>query len=119
LFENNVFRDLAYEATDTGAWYSLYTHTHTERERERERERPTDRQTHSHTYTHIHTHTHRYSGRSWVRRGHVIRGNLFERIYNTDVMALGYACVMGIYLDDMLAGVSIVNNTFRHVQVLI
>jgi hypothetical protein len=32
-------------------------------------------------------------------------------------MALGYACVMGIYLDDMLAGVTIVNNTMQDVQV--
>jgi len=59
LFENNVFRDLAYEATDTGAWYSLYTHTQRERERERERERDpqTDRHTHTHTHTYTHTHT--------------------------------------------------------------
>jgi len=78
VFENNIFRDLAFEATDTGAWYS---------------------------------------GRSWVRRGHVIQGNLFERVRNTDIMALGYSCVMGIYLDDMLAGITIVNNTFRDVQV--
>ena len=47
VFEDNLFRDLAYEATDTGAWYS---------------------------------------GRSWVRRGHVLRGNRWERVQIADAL---------------------------------
>ena len=65
LFENNLLRDLAYEATDSGAWYSLYTHTQTQTQRERERERfslslsLSLSHTHTHTpHTHTHTHTH-------------------------------------------------------------
>lgn len=78
LFADNTFQDLAYEATDTGAFYT---------------------------------------GRSWVRRGITIVRNRFERIKNTAGMALGYPQVMGVYLDDMQAGVTIADNQFVDCQV--
>jgi hypothetical protein len=57
------------------------------------------------------------TGRSWVRRGNVLHGNTFRRIRNTQGMYLGYPQVMGIYLDDMQAGYTIVGNKFIDVQV--
>jgi hypothetical protein len=56
------------------------------------------------------------TGRSWVRRGNVIANNRFERVKNTEGMSLGYPQVMGIYLDDMTAGYTIVGNHFVDLQ---
>mmetsp|Transcript_33966 Transcript_33966/g.106469 ORF Transcript_33966/g.106469 Transcript_33966/m.106469 type:complete len:525 (-) Transcript_33966:3-1577(-) len=77
-FDGNIFESLAFEATDTGAWYS---------------------------------------GRSWINRGNIISRNRFVKIRNTVGMNLGFPAVMGIYLDDMLSGISITNNSFEDVQV--
>ena len=56
------------------------------------------------------------TGRSWVRRGNVIANNRFERVKNTQGMSLGYPQVMGIYLDDMTSGYTIVGNHFVDLQ---
>ena len=43
-----------------------------------------------------------YSGRSWIDRGNVIRGNIFRNIRNTEKTHLGYPSVQAIYLDDQV-----------------
>jgi hypothetical protein len=53
-----------------------------------------------------------YAGRSWARRGHVIRGNVFERIRQNQPTFLGASSVQAVYFDDELSGQTCVNNTF-------
>ena len=47
-----------------------------------------------------------YSGRSWIDRGNIIRGNTFKNILNTEKTHLGYPSVQAIYLDDQVCGAS-------------
>lgn len=53
-----------------------------------------------------------YMGRSWITRGTVIVGNTFTRVRTTEIVYLGYPIVNGVYLDDQLSGITVINNTF-------
>jgi hypothetical protein len=53
-----------------------------------------------------------YSGRNWIDRGNVIRGNTFRHMRVTEVPVLGAMSVQAIYFDDQISGFTVFNNTF-------
>lgn len=52
-----------------------------------------------------------YSGRNWTWRGTVIRHNFFRDIYGRD-----RHFAIGVYLDDLLSGITIEGNIFRDMR---
>lgn len=57
-----------------------------------------------------------YSGRSWAKRGSIIRFNHFESIRTRESVFLGSPSVQAIYFDDQLSGHVVHNNTFIDCQ---
>ena len=43
-----------------------------------------------------------YTGRNWIDRGNIIRGNTFKNVFNTEKIHLGAPSVQAIYLDDQV-----------------
>eukprot|EP00051_Salpingoeca_urceolata_P010906 m.134011 g.134011 ORF g.134011 m.134011 type:complete len:686 (-) comp16903_c0_seq2:1300-3357(-) len=62
-----------------------------------------------------------YAGRSWTRRGSILRNNYFHNIVNTEKTVLGAPSVQAIYFDDQLSAHVVENNTFVncHMGILI
>ena len=93
IFVNNTLHDLAYETSDTGAWYS------------------------GRCVRGAHTLVCAWFApykpcRSWVARGNALIGNTFLRIRNTIGFNLGWGEVNAIYLDDQLSQQYVVGNRF-------
>jgi len=57
-----------------------------------------------------------YTGQSWVRRGNVLNNNTFENIRNVVTPFLRTRSAIGVYLDDLMAAVTVTNNKFINVQ---
>jgi hypothetical protein len=58
-----------------------------------------------------------YTGRSWIDRGNVLRGNTFRDIHNTgDPIRLQKPNTHAIHFDDQMSGHAVLNNTFVNCQ---
>jgi len=77
MFTTNHLKDLCFESTDCGAFYT---------------------------------------GRSWIDRGNILRGNIFQDIYDTEKISLGWPSVQAVYLDDQMSGWVIDQNVFQNCQ---
>ncbi len=59
-----------------------------------------------------------YSGRDWASRGNIIEGNYFHHITPANILGSDhrYLDVKGVYLDDMLSGITVRGNVFYKVM---